>query len=60
MQSVIGVWIPVPVVPTSSATSAIETFITELSSVIRTWPDSNVNRTRPAASPLALTVTRRG
>lgn len=28
-------WIPVTVVPTSSATVAIETFMTELSSAIR-------------------------
>jgi hypothetical protein len=32
---VIAVWMPVTVVPTSSATVAIDTFITELSSVMR-------------------------
>ena len=31
----IAVWMPVTVVPTSLATVAIDTFITELSSVIR-------------------------
>src|SRR4029450_114889 len=36
---------PVTVVPTSLATSSIETFITELSSVIRNWPAASVNRT---------------
>ena len=36
---------PVTVVPRSSATVAIETFMTELSSVIRNWPAANVNRT---------------
>jgi hypothetical protein len=39
---VIAPWIPVTVVPTSLATVAIETFITELSSVIRNWPDASV------------------
>jgi hypothetical protein len=33
--SVIAVWIPVTIVPTSFTTVAIDTFITELSSVIR-------------------------
>jgi hypothetical protein len=32
---VIAVWMPVTVVPTSFATVAIDTFITELSRVIR-------------------------
>ena len=36
---------PVTVVPTSFATVAIETFITELSSVIRNWPAASVSRT---------------
>ena len=35
VYSVIAVWIPVTVVPRSLATVAIETFMTELSSVIR-------------------------
>ena len=48
----IAVWIPVTVVWTSLATVAIETFITELSSVIRNWPDASVIKISPA--PLAL------
>src|SRR5271170_3315861 len=36
--------IPVTVVPTSSATVAIETFITELSSAIRNCPAASVSR----------------
>ncbi len=47
----IAPWIPVTVVPTSSATVAIETFITELSSVIRNWPAASVSRT--SVAPLA-------
>src|SRR3954470_13686766 len=46
VYSVIAVWIPVTVVPTSSATVAIDTFITELSRVIRNWPEASVKRTR--------------
>src|SRR5262245_14110126 len=44
---------PVTSVPTSSATVAIATFITEVSSVIRNWPAASVRRTRvaPAAAP---------
>src|SRR4051812_40468579 len=41
-------WIPVTVVPTSFATVAIETFITELSSVIRNWPAASVSSTSVA------------
>ncbi len=48
---VIAPWMPVTVVPTSSATVAIETFITELSSVIRNCPDASVRRTKVAAAP---------
>ena len=44
----IAPWIPVTVVPTSLATVAIETFITELSSVIRNWPDASVSSTSVA------------
>ncbi len=43
----IAVWIPVTVVPTSSATCTIETFITELSSVIKNWAEASVSRTMP-------------
>ena len=44
----IAPWIPVTVVPTSLATVAIETFITELSRVIRNWPDASVSSTSVA------------
>ena len=47
----IAVWIPVTSVPTSLATVAIDTFITELSSVIKNWPAARVTSTIPA--PLA-------
>src|SRR5262245_64668540 len=55
VYSVIAVWIPVTVVPTSSATVAIDTFITELSNVIKNWPAANVTNTVPA--PRAVTPT---
>ena len=42
---VIAVWMPVTSVPTSSATVAIETFMTELSSVIRNCAVARVVRT---------------
>ena len=45
VYAVIAPWMPVTVVPTSFATVAIETFITELSSVIRNWPAASVRRT---------------
>src|ERR687898_228620 len=45
VYAVIAPWIPVTVVPTSLATVAMDTFITELSSVIRNWPDASVRRT---------------
>src|SRR5215216_3537307 len=48
VYAVIAPWMPVTVVPTSLATVAIETFMTELSSVIRNWPDASVKRTRVA------------
>ncbi len=41
----IASWIPVTVVPTSLATVAMETFITELSSAMRNWADARVSRT---------------
>src|SRR5215211_1925558 len=67
VYAVIAPWIPVTVVPTSFATVAIETFITELSSVIRNWPAASVARTSiapaaradgAAAAERALTRTR--
>ncbi len=45
----IAVWIPVTVVPTSLATVAIDTFMTELSSVMRNCAEASVSRTVPAA-----------
>ena len=38
-------WIPVTVVPTSLATVAMETFMTELSRVMRNCADARVNST---------------
>ena len=46
----IAVWMPVTVVPTSLATVAIDTFMTELSRVMRNWADASVRRT--ALAPL--------
>ena len=53
---VIAVWIPVTVEPTSLATVAIDTFMTELSRVIRNCPAANVISTMPAAPALSLPV----
>src|SRR6185436_3019731 len=44
---VIADWIPVTVVPRSSATVAIDTFMTELSSAMRNCPEASVTRTVP-------------
>src|SRR5262245_37635673 len=48
---------PVTVVPTSLATVAIDTFMTEVSSVIRNWPAASVKRT--SVAPLARPTTSR-
>ena len=56
----IAVWIPVTVVPTSLATVAIDTFMTELSSVIRNCAEASVSSTIPPAAcarPAALPAT---
>ena len=55
----IAVWIPVTVVPTSLATVAIDTFMTELSSVIRNCAEASVSSTIPAAAaaPSAAPLT---
>src|SRR4051812_45940404 len=45
-----AVWMPVMSVPTSEATVAIDTFMTELSRVIRNWAEASVMSTRPAAA----------
>jgi hypothetical protein len=42
---VIAVWIPVTVVPTSAATVAIATFITDVSNVIKNCAEARVTRT---------------
>src|SRR5262245_19687559 len=42
---VMAVWMPTTVVLTSCATVAMETFMTELSSVIRNWADASVMST---------------
>ena len=49
-------WMPVTVVPRSLATVAIDTFMTELSRVMRNCPDMRIARTTPlpAAAPLAV------
>src|SRR5689334_8265 len=47
VYSVIAVCTPVTSVPRSLATVAMETFMTELSRVMRNWPDARVSRTRP-------------
>ncbi len=49
VYNVIAVCMPVTVVPRSSATVAIDTFMTELSSAIRNWPDARVSRIAPEA-----------
>src|SRR4051794_25109556 len=60
VYSVIAVWIPVTSVPTSSATVAIATFITDVSSVIRNWPEASVTSTGvPRCAPAAVTTRSR-
>ena len=52
----IAVCTPVTVVPRSLATVAIDTFITDVSRVMRNWPVASVKRMRPApafAAPAA-------
>ena len=48
VYSTMALWIPVTVVCRSSATVAIETFMTELSSAIRNWPAASVRSTAEA------------
>ena len=57
VYSVIAVWTPVTVVPTSSATVAMETFITALSRVIRNCPDASVKSTIAAAPARRVDAT---
>ena len=49
VYSTMAVWMPVIVVPRSSATVAIETFMTEESSAIKNCAAHRVIRTLPAA-----------
>ena len=49
VYSVIAVWMPVTVVPTSLATVAIDTFITDVSSVMRNCAEASVRSTTEAA-----------
>src|SRR4029453_8500891 len=56
VYKVIAVWIPVTVVPTSLATVAIATFMTELSSVMRNCADASGSRTTPAALVVAFAL----
>ena len=49
VYSVIAVWIPVTVVPTSFATVAIETFMTDMSRAMMNCPAASVNKTIVAA-----------
>ena len=49
VYSTMAVWMPVIVVPRSSATVAIETFMTEESSAIKNCAAHSVIRTLPAA-----------
>src|SRR4051812_23183055 len=60
VYAVIAPWIPLTVVPTSFATVAIETFMTELSRVMRNWPGGSVISTggpaRGGAFPLEVMV----
>src|SRR3954449_7836221 len=57
VYSVIAVWMPVTSVPTSLATVAIDTFITDVSSVMRNWPAASVTRTVDAAPDAAADAT---
>jgi hypothetical protein len=50
-------WMPVTVVPTSTATAAIDTFITDVSRVMRSWADASVSSTIPAAAPTRVPVS---
>ena len=49
---------PVTVVPTSLATVAMETFMTELSKVMRNCAVASVSRTRPPERPARASGTR--
>src|SRR6476659_127539 len=50
-----AVWMPVTEVPRSWATVAMDTFMTELSSAMRNWPEARVTRMAPEAAPATAT-----
>jgi hypothetical protein len=67
VYTVIALWMPVTVVPTSFATVAMETFMTDVSSVIKNCADANVSSTIPvpvvegeASARMAILRTLRG
>ena len=51
---VMAVCTPVTVVPRSLATVAMDTFMTDVSRVMRNWPVASVNRMRPAPALAAV------
>ena len=56
---VIAVWMPVTSVPTSLATTGIDTFITELSSAITNWPAASAASTMLAFERCSEALTDR-
>src|SRR3954464_8051820 len=54
---VIAVWMPVTVVPTSFATVAIDTFMTDESRIITNWAAASVTSTAFAALAWVVSVT---
>jgi hypothetical protein len=52
VYKVIAVCMPLMVVPRSSATYAIDTFMTELSRAIRNWPVASMAKTVPLPETL--------
>ena len=57
MYGVIVVWIPVIVVSGSLATVAVDTFVTDVSSIIRNWPAHCVTRPRQPRRRLTPDLT---
>src|ERR671911_2349322 len=55
VYGVMAVWMPVTSVPRSSATVAMDTFMTELSSVIRNCPAASVSSVAPPADAAVVT-----
>src|SRR6187200_3510271 len=50
VNRVMALWMPVIVVPTSAATVAIDTFMTDVSRIIRNWATARTSSTPPAAA----------